>query len=61
MYDNDQIYELRGKSREISYFLVKSWDKNFRLIPSQKIPGSQEFAKSRLGNPGLKIIDPAGA
>ena len=34
--------------------LVKSRDKNFRLIPSRKIPGSRDFAKSRPGNPGIE-------
>ena len=47
--------ELIRKSREIQYFFfVKSQDKNFRLIPSRKIPGSREFAKSRHGNPGIR-------
>ena len=54
MYENAQIYELRRKSQEISYFLVKSLEKNFRLILSQKIQGSRDFAKSLPENPGIK-------
>ena len=34
--------------------LVKSQDKNFRQIPSQKIPGSRDFAKSNPGNPRIE-------
>ena len=54
-------YELRRKSWEIPYFLVKSRGKNFRLILSQKIPGSRDFAKSRPEIPRTKILNPAGA
>ena len=32
----------------------RSWNENFRLIPSRKIPGSRDFAKSRPGNPGIE-------
>ena len=47
----------------IHTFSVKSRDKNFWLIPSRKIPGSRDFAKSRPGNPGIESSwpDPAGA
>ena len=42
-------------NRERSHtLLVKSRYKNFRLIPSRKIPGSRDFAKSRPGNPGIE-------
>ena len=33
---------------------VKSQDKNFRLIPSRKIPGYRDFAKSRPGSPEIE-------
>ena len=61
MYEIDQIYVLRGKSRDIPYFFGEIPGLNFRLIPSQKILGSWDFAKSRPGNLGLKILDLAGA
>ena len=32
------------------FFFAKSQDKNFRLIPSPKIPESQNFAKTRPGD-----------
>ena len=38
MYGIDQIYALRGKTREILYFFGKIPGYNFRLIPSRKIP-----------------------
>ena len=37
-----------------SHDWVKSQGKNFRLIPSWKIPGSQDVAKSRPGIPGIE-------
>ena len=54
MYEIDQIYALRGKSREIPYFFGKIPGFNFRLIPSQKIPGYRDFAKSHPVNPGIE-------
>ena len=42
-------------------FFAKSQDKNFRLIPSPKIPESQNFAKTRPGDWKLKILDPVWA
>ena len=54
MYEIGQIYVLRGKSQEILYFFGKIPGYNFRLIPSRKIPGSLEFAKSHPGNPEIE-------
>ena len=54
MYEIGQIYELKRKSCEIPHFLVKFRDTNFRLIPSQKILGSRDFAKSRPENRGIE-------
>ena len=44
----------KGNPERSHTFLVKSRDRNFRLIPSRKIPGSHDFAKSRSGNPGIE-------
>ena len=54
MYGIDQIFALKGKSREIPYFFGEIPGYNFRLIPSRKIPGSRDFAKSHPGNPGIE-------
>ena len=43
-----------GNPERSHTFLVESWAKNFRLIPSQKTLGSWDFAKSCLGNPGIE-------
>ena len=54
MYEIDQIYALRGKSREIPYFFGEIPGEDFRLILPRKIPGSRDFAKSHPENPGIE-------
>ena len=61
VFQNDQIYELRRKSRKIPYFFGKIPEWKMQTNPVPKIWGSLDFAKYRPGNSGLKIIDPAGA
>ena len=46
------------KSRKIS---KRSRDENIRLIPSLKIPGSRDFAKSRPVPSRIEIPENAGA
>ena len=61
MYEIDQIYELRRKSPEILYFLVKSRDKISGYSRPEKSwdPGILKNPVPEI--PGLKILDPVGA